>query len=323
MWHNVANIPSFVPRAAYVPAGSRNPPASVSAGSAFPAGSRNRPASVSAGRPFSTGWRNHAARPMTRPTSHYFQHFRRPGCYNQLYMDEGCSIPKCISFLHEGGLGTVFKCFSWSCRLIQVMFESLKLEWFFGVYVWRWVKSLSVQLMKKMLKHKLEIEIDGVGNDMTYAEQLIQFIKNHMLIAFLCFDTEFMKVAAFGVHAVNFLMLLQRLSPAIIRFLIQEIVTTSRYVVPTGRVKVLAGRYVVSTGKDNVIVSAGRTKVIPAVHQGYAEAIRGSTNVLAGAIRAQSIVSLYDTSDQFSLSDLKSDKPHDPSVGFNKITPTI
>ncbi|GJT12502.1 hypothetical protein Tco_0859544 [Tanacetum coccineum] len=41
-------------------------------------------------------------------------------------------------------------------------------------------------------------------------------------------------------------------------------VTTSRYVVPTGRVKVPAGRYVVPTGKDNVIVSAGRTKVIPA-----------------------------------------------------------
>ncbi|GJX45461.1 hypothetical protein Tco_0262137 [Tanacetum coccineum] len=37
-----------------------------------------------------------------------------------------------------------------------------------------------------------------------------------------------------------------------------------RYVVPTGRVKVPAGRYVVPTGKDNVIVSAGRTKVIPA-----------------------------------------------------------
>ncbi|GJU16838.1 hypothetical protein Tco_1144804 [Tanacetum coccineum] len=42
------------------------------------------------------------------------------------------------------------------------------------------------------------------------------------------------------------------------------IVTTSRYVVSTGRVKVPAGRYVVPTGKDNVIVSAGRTKVIPA-----------------------------------------------------------
>ncbi|GJS82042.1 hypothetical protein Tco_0748583 [Tanacetum coccineum] len=39
---------------------------------------------------------------------------------------------------------------------------------------------LSVQLTKKMLKHKLEIEIDGVGNDMTYAEQLIQFIKNQI-----------------------------------------------------------------------------------------------------------------------------------------------
>ncbi|GJV39520.1 hypothetical protein Tco_1417960 [Tanacetum coccineum] len=106
MWNNVANIPSFVPRAASVPAGSRNQPASVTAGSAFPAGSRNRPATVSAGRhvpagsstrpapvsagrPFSAGWRNHAARPMTRPTSHYFQHFSRPGCYNQLYMDEG------------------------------------------------------------------------------------------------------------------------------------------------------------------------------------------------------------------------------------------
>ncbi|GKF09761.1 hypothetical protein Tco_0043985 [Tanacetum coccineum] len=37
-----------------------------------------------------------------------------------------------------------------------------------------------------------------------------------------------------------------------------------KYVVPTGRVKVPAGRYVVPTGKDNVIVSAGRTNVIPA-----------------------------------------------------------
>ncbi|GKG21156.1 hypothetical protein Tco_0383751, partial [Tanacetum coccineum] len=41
-------------------------------------------------------------------------------------------------------------------------------------------------------------------------------------------------------------------------------VPASRYVVPTGRVKVSAGRYVVPTGKDNVLVSAGRTKVIPA-----------------------------------------------------------
>ncbi|GJY29222.1 putative ribonuclease H-like domain-containing protein [Tanacetum coccineum] len=88
LWHNVAKIPSYVPRATYVPAGSRNPPAYVSAGSVFPAGSRNRPSSVSVGRPFSVGWRNPASRTMTRPTSHYFQHFRRLGCYKQLYIDE-------------------------------------------------------------------------------------------------------------------------------------------------------------------------------------------------------------------------------------------
>ncbi|GKD56686.1 hypothetical protein Tco_1290073, partial [Tanacetum coccineum] len=41
-------------------------------------------------------------------------------------------------------------------------------------------------------------------------------------------------------------------------------VPASRYVVPTSRVKVPAGRYVVLTGKDNVIVSTGKTKVIPA-----------------------------------------------------------
>ncbi|GJS18692.1 putative ribonuclease H-like domain-containing protein [Tanacetum coccineum] len=80
---------------AYVPLGSRNPPALFSVVVLFPAGSRNRPAFVSAGRPFSAGWRNHVARPMTRPTSQYFQHFRRPSCYNQLYMDEGEDRENC------------------------------------------------------------------------------------------------------------------------------------------------------------------------------------------------------------------------------------
>ncbi|GJW87116.1 putative ribonuclease H-like domain-containing protein [Tanacetum coccineum] len=74
------NIP---PPTRICPAGSRNRPTSV------PAGSRNRPTSVPAGRTFSAGWKKHAARTMTRPTSHYFQHFHRPGYYNQLYMDEG------------------------------------------------------------------------------------------------------------------------------------------------------------------------------------------------------------------------------------------
>nr|GEY19766.1 uncharacterized mitochondrial protein AtMg00810-like [Tanacetum cinerariifolium] len=39
---------------------------------------------------------------------------------------------------------------------------------------------LSVKLMERMLTHKLEIDKDVVGNDMTTAEQLIRFIKNQL-----------------------------------------------------------------------------------------------------------------------------------------------
>ncbi|GJT39478.1 hypothetical protein Tco_0939343 [Tanacetum coccineum] len=42
---------------------------------------------------------------------------------------------------------------------------------------------LSVKLMERMLKHKLEIAKDVVGNDMTTAEQLIRFIKNQLAAA--------------------------------------------------------------------------------------------------------------------------------------------
>nr|GEW70484.1 hypothetical protein [Tanacetum cinerariifolium] len=41
----------------------------------------------------------------------------------------------------------------------------------------------SVKLMERMLKHKLEIDKDVVGNDMTTAEQLIQLIKNQLAAA--------------------------------------------------------------------------------------------------------------------------------------------
>nr|GEX76947.1 synaptobrevin, longin-like domain protein [Tanacetum cinerariifolium] len=40
---------------------------------------------------------------------------------------------------------------------------------------------LSVKLMERMLMHKLEIDSDIVRNDMTIAEQLIQFIKNQLV----------------------------------------------------------------------------------------------------------------------------------------------
>ncbi|GKC09567.1 hypothetical protein Tco_1001177, partial [Tanacetum coccineum] len=64
LWNNVANIPSFVPKAASVPAGSRNRPTTVPAGSrnrptSISAGSRNIPTSVPTGRLFSAGWKNH------------------------------------------------------------------------------------------------------------------------------------------------------------------------------------------------------------------------------------------------------------------------
>ncbi|GJT77814.1 hypothetical protein Tco_1044539 [Tanacetum coccineum] len=42
---------------------------------------------------------------------------------------------------------------------------------------------LSVKLMERMLKNKLEIDKDVVGNDMTTAEQLIRFIKNQLAAA--------------------------------------------------------------------------------------------------------------------------------------------
>ncbi|GJT11336.1 hypothetical protein Tco_0858378 [Tanacetum coccineum] len=42
---------------------------------------------------------------------------------------------------------------------------------------------LSVKLMERMLKHKLEIAKDIVGNDMTTVKQLIRFIKNQLAAA--------------------------------------------------------------------------------------------------------------------------------------------
>ncbi|GKA22247.1 hypothetical protein Tco_0708209, partial [Tanacetum coccineum] len=57
------------------------------------------------------------------------------------------------------------------------------LETFTGKILYMFAETpypLSTSLMKKMLKHKLEVEIDGIGNDMTHAVQLIQFIKNQL-----------------------------------------------------------------------------------------------------------------------------------------------
>ncbi|GJW93309.1 hypothetical protein Tco_0172981 [Tanacetum coccineum] len=181
---------------------------------------------------------------------------------------------------------------------------------------------LSVNLIKRMLDHQLEICHGTVGNELTTTVQLIAFLKKQIsnskrpkvtqnLMVFTCHILG-MKWPSHATrsHGVNTpwdvmrivcnpdlmdIMLLQwffdaasswNFEDSTLLLLVQgftvrihwlcvstsvksqssssQIVTTSRYVVPTGRVKVHAGRYVVPTSKDNVIVSAGRTKCIPA-----------------------------------------------------------
>ncbi|GJR81132.1 retrovirus-related pol polyprotein from transposon TNT 1-94, partial [Tanacetum coccineum] len=122
---------------------------------------------------------------------------------------------------------------------------------------------LSVSLMKKMLKHKLEVEIDGVGNDMTHAVQLIKFIKNQ-----LASYSEFM--------LWNSLLLLECSSSSYFAAvsILKLTLPTGRYVVPTGRVIatdsviVATSGYVVPAAYDISPVSKAKrssfkTKVVP------------------------------------------------------------
>ncbi|GJW08395.1 hypothetical protein Tco_1570818 [Tanacetum coccineum] len=123
--------------------------------------------------------------------------------------------------------------------------------------------------MERMLKHKLEIDKDVVGNDMTTAEQLIRFIKNQIAAAqsvaglrfpdgssmLLTFDVQdqqgYEDSKLYGQDST-------RLDVAA-KFIFQS----SRYVVPTGRVVVPTGRYVVPAGKVIIIVSPGRLSLVP------------------------------------------------------------
>nr|GEU36970.1 putative ribonuclease H-like domain-containing protein [Tanacetum cinerariifolium] len=62
---------------------------------------------------------------------------------------------------------------------IQVLFDSQAEERVLSMFT-DVSYPLSVKLMERMLMHKLELDSDVVGNDMTTAEQLIQFIKNQL-----------------------------------------------------------------------------------------------------------------------------------------------
>ncbi|GJS81806.1 hypothetical protein Tco_0748347 [Tanacetum coccineum] len=152
--------------------------------------------------------------------------------------------------------------------------QSWKLYSYSGVHVLETVSGLvvhmfvdkkyplSVNLIERMLDHQLEICHGSVGNELTTAVQLIAFLKKQIS------DSRRPKVhdCCGGLHvavkeyAFGFKMLM--FNPLVLSK--TDLSRNLKYVVPTGRVKVPAGRYVVPTGKDNVIVSAGRTKVIPA-----------------------------------------------------------
>nr|GEU37893.1 retrovirus-related Pol polyprotein from transposon TNT 1-94 [Tanacetum cinerariifolium] len=120
---------------------------------------------------------------------------------------------------------------------------------------------LSVKLMKRMLMHKLEIDSDVVGNDMTTSEKLIQFIKNQLAaakasssVAGSRFPDDYSILLTFGIQCCWFEF----------KYVVptgKVIVPTGRYVVPTGRVIVPTDRYVVPTGR--VIVATSRY-VVPA-----------------------------------------------------------
>ncbi|GKB01820.1 hypothetical protein Tco_0829864 [Tanacetum coccineum] len=150
-----------------------------------------------------------------------------------------------------------------------------------------------------MLDHQLEICHETVGNELTTTVQLIAFLKKQLSnskhhevhewvinspcyhnkelaspeqtataevvpksVAGSSFSAASSTLLPFDVqkYGVGFKMLL--FNP--LEFSKKDLSRNLKYVVPTGRVKVPAGRYVVPTGKDNVIVSAGRSKVIPA-----------------------------------------------------------
>ncbi|GJS58767.1 putative ribonuclease H-like domain-containing protein [Tanacetum coccineum] len=171
------------------------------------------------------------------------------------------------------------------------------------------------ELHERMLKHKLEIDKDVVGNDMTTAEQLIRFIKNqiaaaqvspcdHVLLVFNSPMLHLLRVkmvinspwimpllgtkglaspeqTATGVLMKNkdvassrdIQLICAEFSSIQVKtqadwMLLQSSyfnpqVSTSRYVVPTGRVVVPTSRYVVPAGKVIIIVSPDRLSLVP------------------------------------------------------------
>ncbi|GKC69863.1 hypothetical protein Tco_1115746 [Tanacetum coccineum] len=134
---------------------------------------------------------------------------------------------------------------------------------------------LSVKLMERMLKHKLEIDKDVVGNDMTTAEQLIRFIKNQIAAAqfnkatktenYIVLEGVLMKNKDVA-SSIDIQLICAEFSSIQVKTQADWMLLQSSYFnpqVPTGRVVVPTGRYVVPAGKVIIIVSPGRLSLVP------------------------------------------------------------
>ncbi|GJR11474.1 putative ribonuclease H-like domain-containing protein, partial [Tanacetum coccineum] len=115
-----------------------------------------------------------------------------------------------------------------------------------GLMLWDVSYPLSVKLMERILKYKLEINKDVVGNDMTTAEQLIRFIKNQIAAAqfnkatktenYIVLEGVLMKNKDVASSRDIQLICAEFCSKFILYVAAKFIFQSSRYVVPTGRV---------------------------------------------------------------------------------------
>nr|GEU65059.1 ribonuclease H-like domain-containing protein [Tanacetum cinerariifolium] len=188
-------------------------------------------------------------------------------------------IRKVLFDSHEGGKGS----FVWQNQHLWQI-RSWRLYTLSNVYVLETVSRevvymfadvsypFSIKLMERMLKHKLEIDKDGVGNDMTTAEQLIQVFNSpmlHLLRVEMVINSPWImpilgtkelaspeQTALDAVYSRDILRICADFSSILVK------TQSLRYVVLTGRVVVPAGRYVVSA-VNIIIVSSGRLSLIP------------------------------------------------------------
>ncbi|GJR06555.1 hypothetical protein Tco_0529539 [Tanacetum coccineum] len=111
------------------------------------------------------------------------------GEINALYRIDGGDLKVLLDSM-EGGAGYSIwgSQQNWQVRSWRLYtFSNVHvLETMAGIVLYMFVDvpyPLSVKLMERMLKHKLELARDVVGNDLTTAEQLIGFIKNQLAAA--------------------------------------------------------------------------------------------------------------------------------------------